>query len=191
MSISPKHGWLGRGPREGDVLGVKFDASLPTRNEEYQLLADTLEGVSPGSALDLATGYVPNWHVAPYILSVLGWNTLAVDVNSDHLLMPPDSRVSREMADITSMPQIESKFDLIICISVLEHLGWIERQKVASEIIRLSRPGTILIVTADDYPPELFTLLFASHFKVGSREPDPSEDRRLNPSVSYIVGERV
>lgn len=182
------YGWLGkRDDVKGEVCGVKFDANLPTRNEEYQLLADTLKGVKPGFAYDAGTGYIPEWHVAPYILSKRGWHVDAIDSDPRHLSMPSVEGVYRMLGDITSSGLLRG-YDLVTCISVLEHVNDDTRRGFATDAHRVLKRNGLLLVTADKITPERLIALFKG-FDFGERVEDPK--RMLSPRVSFAVGRKT
>lgn len=185
------HGWLPRNPAAPAVVaGVHFEASLPTRREEYNLLFDSLRDVEPGLALDAGTGYIPEWHVAPYILGEMGWDVLALDFDVRHLSMPPHPNIVRRMGDLSKLPRA-ALYDLVICISVLEHCSAEEREAFARDVADLTQPGALLLVTADEYEPPLLAGLFAPHFDCGHFHDLAPGEQHLSPRVAYCLGRRI
>jgi ubiquinone/menaquinone biosynthesis C-methylase UbiE len=70
-----------------------------------------------------------------------------------------DSRVRFELGDLHKLPFADGEFDIIYCISVLEHTD--DYQKIIDEFRRVLKKGGILIVTFDisidgnaDIPPD-------------------------------------
>jgi ubiquinone/menaquinone biosynthesis C-methylase UbiE len=61
-------------------------------------------------------------------------------------------RWSLAAADITGLPFKNDVFDLVICSEVLEHIA--RDDIAASEIIRVLKPGHILVVSVPRYLPE-------------------------------------
>lgn len=52
-------------------------------------------------------------------------------------------------ASLTQMPFPDASFDAVSCVSVLEHIPTVERNRVVQEFARVLRPGGRLILTAD------------------------------------------
>lgn len=184
------YGWLAKNPDlPPKVLGVSFDRDLPTRREEYHLVAKVLEKVSnfAGLILDAGTGYIPNWHVAPYIAAALGFSTFAVDTNPLHMEMPPHPKVLRSVQSMTKIAVDKRAFDAILSISVIEHCPDEVRAAFAKEAARLAKPGAVLLVTADEFDPELLVSTFPE-FDFGTRTSDPTT--HLSPRVAYAYGTR-
>lgn len=151
------HGWLARDDSLGwTVEGVNIAPETRTRNVEYRWAADQLLPKRGITLLDAASGYVPTWHMLPYIAAKLGYLTVAVDMNEASLSMPACVGVRRELGDITSLRYADDSFDAVACISTLEHLGPTEQALAARELCRIARHK--VIITADEAPwlPELF-----------------------------------
>lgn len=187
---APGFGWLARDPDAPNVVeGVEFDGTLPTRREEYNLLANAARH-DRDVAWDAATGFIPNWHVAPYILAKLGYFVYATDHNPEHMAMPAHPEVKRFLHDLNDPVPIEDGgVDLTCCISVLEHVHHATRASFAREAARVTYPGGLLVVTADDFDPVLLAAYFSDDFDVGELHPDQSE--HLTPRVGYVIGRRV
>lgn len=189
------HGWLQRAnPRLDHVEGVKLDLiGTKTRYEEFTLLAEIAKKVRPegnkGLALDAGTGYVPDWHIAPYILAKLGWTTLAIDTNEKTLEMRSHSHVIREIMDLRKIERPGEWFHLVCCISVLEHLPLRDRVDFAREAARVAVPGGWLVVTADRIPPAHLAELFLPDFDVGELTDFAYSD--LEPPVSFVIGRKI
>jgi ubiquinone/menaquinone biosynthesis C-methylase UbiE len=145
--------WLDFDPSLPDTIEGNFvdRAATKTRVEEYWFVRDLVAPLSPGKALDAATGYVENWHILPYILGDMGWNVETVDIDPRTLSMHPHPKVFRMLSDITDLPYPDEHFDLVTCISTLEHLTEPDRIQAGSELMRVLRPGGLLILTADNY----------------------------------------
>lgn len=183
------HGWLAKDPQAPATLaGVSFDATLPTRREEYGLVYDAVATLPAARCVDLAAGYVPGWHVAPEILAALGWKVDAVDIDPRSAEMKHCNGVRRIVADMTATGLLDGRYPLVLSISVLEHVNDEERRRVAAEAARLAAPGALLVATADEVPPETLASWFTSRFDTGSLRPDP--DEHLSPRVSYVVARR-
>ncbi len=147
------HGWMELRPDlPWTVYDVPVDPATRTRREEYWWAGDRLrlEPEHHTTMLDAATGYVPNWHVLPYIAANLGYSVTTIDQNPLTMQMDADSSVTRQVGDITALPYEDGAFDVVACISVLEHLSDGERRQAAAELVRVARHS--LIVTADAFP---------------------------------------
>jgi SAM-dependent methyltransferase len=182
------HGWLSRSSYRGPIEGVEFDYTLPTRNEEYALVAEVFRDLPFGyRVLDAGTGFIPNWHVAPYILSALDCEVKALDLNPAHLSMPEDPYVDRFVGDITDTQLDDHSCDAVICISVLEHCTPDVRSAFVAEAHRVLRPGGLLLITADELDPAAYGPLLAG-FDIG--ELVPFEGEHLSPRVSFALARR-
>jgi len=183
------YGWLACDPLAPNVIeGVVFDATLPTRREEYNLLARVAR-LESDMAWDAATGFRPDWHVAPYILAALGYGVIASDHDPRHLDMPRHPSVERIIHDLNDPVPIEDGgVDFTCCISVLEHVAAETRLSFAREAARVTYPGGLLLVTADEIEPVILATLFSSDFDCG--EFQPLEGEQLRPRVAYVVGRR-
>lgn len=185
----PSYGILGKDASLQPVVhGVQFDPELPTRREEYHLVARVAEAVDGWHAWDAGTGFIASWHVAPYILSALNWAVDATDVNAAHLAMPADRKVTRYMRDMVEPPPA-AHYDLVISISVLEHVTPEVRTAFSAHVADVTRRGDVLLVTADEVDPVGLCCMFTPAFDFGERVPDPVE--YLTPSVSFCIGRRV
>lgn len=60
-----------------------------------------------------------------------------------------DPRLSLEVADATALPYADASFDYCACISVLEHVGQGKDARALAEILRVVRPGGVLVLTTD------------------------------------------
>lgn len=187
------YGWLPYNPDAPDtIVGVSFDkVATRTRACEY----DLVHRLAPpaGHALDAATGYVPNWHVLPYILAAMGWTVEAIDYDERHLHMPKCAGVARQLANIATLPYDDNTFDMTTCISVLEHCPEPVRTAFATEAARVTKPGGLIIITADNYPgvtPEALANLIKVGFDVGDRDSDSYSDFGGGKRVAYATGIR-
>ena len=146
--------WLNHDPDLPDIIcGQYIDRwTTKTRVEEYWYVHDIVEKLEPGLALDAATGYVEDWHVLPYILGEMGWDVETMDIDARTLTMHPHPKVRRVLSDLISLPYADNHFDLVTCISTLEHLPSENRIKACDELDRVLKDGERLILTADNYP---------------------------------------
>ena len=147
--------WLDHDPSLPAVIeGISVDREgTKTRVEEYTFVRDEVKELEPGVALDAATGYVPGWHVLPYILVEMGWEVDTVDFDERTLDMPEHPKISRMVSNITDLSFYHNEyFDLVTCISTLEHMNPEDQIKATKELLRVLRSGGMLILTADNYP---------------------------------------
>jgi ubiquinone/menaquinone biosynthesis C-methylase UbiE len=65
----------------------------------------------------------------------------------EHINSGLSKRVEFSAADLRDLPYANEWFDIIYCISVLEHTG--EHERIVEEFFRILRPGGTLVVTFD------------------------------------------
>jgi 2-polyprenyl-3-methyl-5-hydroxy-6-metoxy-1,4-benzoquinol methylase len=183
------YGWLKQEPGlPPHINGVAFDPAMTTRREEFTLVHRLSQSVMPGRCLDAGSGITPHQHVMPLILANDGWRTVATDINPISLDMPAHPLVERRVMDMTDMSELpDAHFDLVVSVSVLEHLADEDRVSFAAEAARLCKPGGLLCVTADEYDglPDLFR----ENFNIGG-ELDVAGNQ-LSPRVYCVIGRRV
>lgn len=132
----------------------------PFRKMEYSFALDVLlECLKPGDRyLDAGCGVTPLCHV----IAARGIQTDACDVDSrliDHLRRLDTGRiyggrVAFSCQDLTRTTFADATFDAISCISVLEHIPAGSDQRAVMELLRILKPGGILVLTIDYAPPE-------------------------------------
>ena len=189
------YGWLSYDPDLPDeIAGVYIDrAATKTRVEEYTFIDRMVCSLGGVNALDAATGYVVDWHMLPYMLAARGCSVETIDMDERTLDMPYHSDVRRQVANIAAIPFPDARFDLVTCISTLEHCAPEVRAEFSAEAARVINSGGTLIVTADNYPgvsPKALADLFKDDFDIGTDHGD--EDRRFpdGKRVAYLVGQR-
>lgn len=148
----PSHGWLHRDDSlSWRICGYDIDPATRTRREEYSWVATRLMSEVPRdqavTVLDVATGYVPGWHMMPYIAAVMGFDVTTIDHDPRTLDMPSTQNVKRHVADATAIPFDNESFDIVLCVSTLEHMQREECEKAVSEIVRVAKRR--IIATAD------------------------------------------
>lgn len=151
-------GWLQSDPDLGwNICGINVAPATRTRNVEYAWAAAQANG---SLLLDAATGYVDTWHMLPYILCnvPVPRTVIACDMDRRQGQMPGHPAVVRMYGDITDLPFLNCQFDTTFCISVLEHLEPEATSRAAAELLRVTKPGGRLVITADEAPrlPALF-----------------------------------
>ena len=183
-------GWLGRDRNQPPcVEGITFDPYMPTRREEYSLVARTIKalgGAGDRMVWDAASGFTPHQHVLPYIVAQCGWTCMATDLNPATLDMPKHPRVYRLVQPMEDTNLI-GPFEVVACISVLEHVEPHIREGFARQAARLCPKGGTLIVTADEVEPDILISLFPE-FDFGARAAEPAE--QMSPRVAFCVGKR-
>ena len=186
----PSYGWLANTFAPAEQEGISFDPNLPTRRQEYALFADVVRSLRPEIALDLGTGYIPTWHVAPYIAAALGTEVHCVDMDPRTLTMPLHRSIIREcmsFLDETWVPPL-LYYPLVYSISVFEHLPGEGHSRIARRLSEWLEPGGIFFLTVDGVDPAILAFLYSEWFDCGERSPDP--DAHLQPAVSFLIGRR-
>jgi 2-polyprenyl-3-methyl-5-hydroxy-6-metoxy-1,4-benzoquinol methylase len=130
----------------------------PFRRLEYSYALDVLlEHLKPGDRyLDAGSGVTPLAHV----LARRGIQTDACDANtrliealgrlgSERIY---GTRVAYSVQDLTAASFPDATFDAISCISVLEHIPAPHDQQAVRELLRMLKPGGILVLTVDFMP---------------------------------------
>jgi len=181
--------------RDEDWFGKALKASLSTRWEELSFIKDTLADVPLGLVLDAGTGYEEDSHILPWILSDLGHTTIALDWNRKSLEMPKARNVTRVLGDMTDLQYDDAQFDTVISLSVLEHMTTAHLPKACTELVRVLRPGGLLILTMDAKPHQIRPHRITDDLRpmlqgidFGARHDQPGAP--LSPEVVYFVGER-
>lgn len=128
------------------------------RRLEYAFALDALlEHLTPGQRfLDAGSGATPLSHA----MAALGMEAEACDgekrlIAELQALRPETiygSFVRYSAQDLTAMAYPSDSFDGIACISVLEHIPAPFDQQAMHELIRVLRPGGILVMTVDFSP---------------------------------------
>lgn len=157
--MRPSHGWLSRRPdirRDGAWFGLDLEKSLPTRWEEYTFARSALRQIPKGWALDAGCGHEPRVHMMPLIAANEGWSVDAIDLKDGKYPMIPHPAVKRGLVDMLHSGYEDEAFDVILSISVIEHLDPItQRPRMFSEIERMTKPGGWFIGTFDGMWPKV------------------------------------
>jgi SAM-dependent methyltransferase len=132
----------------------------PFRKLEYAFALEALlPHLKPGDRyLDAGCGVTP----LAAVLGTRGVRAEACDYNRREieLLQRLDTmsiygtRVTYTWQDLTNITYAEATFDAVSCISVIEHIPAPQDQVAVRELMRVLKPGGILVVTLDYAPPE-------------------------------------
>ena len=130
------------------------DAYLSKIDDTFVEHALRLIGPSPGWALDIGCG--PGQIVMKLSERLPKWKFLGIDRSPAMLLRAAEARDSRQPSraakenvhfhagDATSLPFCDGTFDLVLCNSVLHHIG--DPGRLFAEIRRVAKPaGAILL----------------------------------------------
>lgn len=133
----------------------------PFRRLEYTFALDVLlERLRPGdSYLDAGSGVTPLAHV----VAQHGVRAHACDYDERTIeelrrFKPGQlygSEVEYSQQDLTRLRFADASFDAISCISVLEHIPAPADQLAIAELLRVLKPGGVLVLTVDFTPPPL------------------------------------
>ena len=131
----------------------------PFRRLEYSLALEVLlKHLKPGSRyLDAGSGATP----LAWIMAKNGVQSEASDFNprlvQDLISFNPDavygSSVKLERQDLTQTTYADNTFDAVSCISVIEHIPAPGDQASVKEMLRILKPGGVLVLTLDYKPP--------------------------------------
>jgi ubiquinone/menaquinone biosynthesis C-methylase UbiE len=176
-------GWLHARPELSNIVaGVEIPPETRTRKEEYTFVVESLHDVPGRLLLDSATGYVPEWHKLAYILGESGWTVIATDMEPAVLGLPPHDAVTYGIADSRWIPFPNELFDVSLCISTLEHTIVTDAFAIVRELLRVTKPGGRVILTAD-YGAWLPCLICEV------LDPTPPPEDTLDPPVYYVIVE--
>ena len=163
LSVSP---WVLRGlrslrqgavrpaKRAGHVLGRAYIQKLtrqdyehqnaPHRNEraiEYRFVFDCLLRTRAETVLDVGTGET----ALPHVLRTCGCHVTAIDNIRDFWPQGMMNRHWNVLNDDICSPNIRGHFDLITCISVIEHI--VDHLSAMRAMVALLAPGGSLVLT--------------------------------------------
>ena len=178
------HGWLPcNDALSWTIHGVAVAPETRTRREEYHWVASVLNALGSGlHVLDAATGYVPGWHMMPYIAAACGHRVTAVDSNPTTVQMPAHPSVERAVMNISKLDYPDDSFDAVLCISTLEHMDIADAATIVKELLRVTRGPIILTADKADWLPSLL----AGKADIG--EPMPWAGPHLEPPVYVLDG---
>lgn len=108
---------------------------------EYSFALTTLSDLCPSSVLDVGAGTTA-W---PQLLANCGYNVTAIDEGDSYWGGQPANRHHHILHDDITNPNIESKFDAITCLSVIEHIP--DHESAARGLRRLLNAGGHVILS--------------------------------------------
>jgi SAM-dependent methyltransferase len=141
--------WLVRDLRRGwPARRVGFARLLvPLDPWRYYELGRAADEAFSGRCLDVSSP-----KLLPSLLAHEGAGSwLCIDLFEDEIRAwrQIDPHLELEVADAAALPYPDETFDHCACISVLEHVGPGKDARALSEILRVIRPGGMLVLTTD------------------------------------------
>lgn len=118
--------------------------------ERRHILAKSLQGMTPGTALDIGAAGGGNSRV----LRDLGWNAIPLEYGAPGAEVAAERGLSVIRADATRLPIADQALDLVVAYDLLEHL--VDDEACVSEVMRVLRPhGRFLVAVPCD--PKLWS----------------------------------
>ena len=142
---------------ELSIMRYAIFLQWPIRKLEYSYMIKSCENflVSGMKTLDVGCGVTP---VARWFASK-GCHAYGIDVDENTIKYLQNSKsylhdpkINFSCQDMTSLNFNDNTFDLVTSISVLEHLRHPSDSKAISEMLRVLRPGGLLVMTVDYEP---------------------------------------
>ena len=107
--------------------------------DAYDLALSAMDGVGPGSILDVAAGA----GLTSFRLAEKGHEVTAIDINADQFV-PPDIKHVR--ADLNArLPMDDASFDGVLALEIIEHLE--APRAFVRELARVCKPGGTVVVS--------------------------------------------
>jgi SAM-dependent methyltransferase len=144
-----------------EYLGVESTSYLhPGKRWEYPW-AVINSGVRAGmKVLDAGCGN----SIFPIYLAKSGCEVTAADLEIDTRLAGIHGvPINYHVGTITDLPFDDDSFDMVFCLSVLEHLPEHETAAAVRELVRVLRPGGRFVVTVDYFDDLTQTIHFEMH----------------------------
>lgn len=118
--------------------------------ERRHILARTVAGMTPGTALDIGAAGGGNTRV----LRDLGWNAIPLEYGPEGAEVAAERDLAVIRADATRLPIADGALDLVVAYDLLEHL--VDDEGCVSEVMRVLRPhGRFLVAVPCD--PKLWS----------------------------------
>jgi len=114
--------------------------------ERRHLLEKSLEGITPGDALDIGAAGGGNTRV----LRALGWRPVAAEYGPEGAEVAQERGLATVRADARFLPLADASLDLVVAFDILEHI--VEDDLAAAEIRRVLRPGGTFLVAVPADP---------------------------------------
>ena len=128
-----------------------------TRELEYRMIAPWFRGGHPMRVLDLACGSGDYcWPLAFQGHRVTGLDLRREGLEDAAQVRPYVPGVDFVRGDALALPFLAEAFDACLCNSSIEHFD--DPAAAAREIRRVLRPGGLLVLTTDAFPPQLSRL---------------------------------
>ena len=108
--------------------------------ERRRLVARAIEGLRPGTALDVGAAGGGNTRV----LQRAGWTAAALEYGADGALVAAERGIPTVRGDATRLPFAAESLDLVVAYDVLEHIA--DDATAAKQIFELLRPGGTFLV---------------------------------------------
>jgi ubiquinone/menaquinone biosynthesis C-methylase UbiE len=173
-----------------------FDGTPPpTRPEEYDFVLREAEHFKKRvNALDAASGWRPDWHIfAENLVRTYQIPTIAMDLNPEHLWrFDYCPNLIRMLGDICGMPFADESFDIVFCISTLEHLPTTAASRAFYELTRVCRHHLVLTFDGDQLDAAT-TMLENYGFTAGKRQDQegPLLVTEKGKPVCYVIANRL
>ena len=130
---------------------------------EYGFLFNVLTRIVVRDILDVGTGTT----ALPHLLRTCGYVVTAMDNIRDYWPKGMANRHFHVINDDITKPKMEKAFDLVTCISVIEHI--VDSGVAVTNMFRLLRPGGYLVLTCpyseSHYARNVYALPEASYGK--------------------------
>lgn len=130
----------------------------PFRQLEYSFAFDAIKRLTSlrGTALDAGAGVTP----LPHALAGLGYTVHACDFDRGLMTRMAatsmadvyGTQVSYSWQDLSEIGFPDATFDLVTCISVLEHIPPPHDRRALRELLRVLKPGGLFVLTLDFQP---------------------------------------
>jgi SAM-dependent methyltransferase len=118
--------------------------------ERRHLLGRMIDGLSPGTALDIGAAGGGNTRV----LRQAGWSVSALEYGADGAEVAAERGLAVVRGDATALPIDDASLDLVVAFDVLEHI--LDHDSAVAEVRRVLRPsGRFLIAVPAD--PKLWS----------------------------------
>lgn len=142
-------------PQVGEYLDV---CRWPFRRLEYSFVLDAIDRIGPAplACLDVGCGATG----LPHVLAKRGHTVQACDYDR-HLIGELTNRrvcdllattVGYTFQDATALQFASDTFDVVACVSVLEHIPAPHDLRAVDEMIRVLKPGGLFVLTIDYSP---------------------------------------